>query len=727
MILKIEDEYLEFDGEIILERQVMNIETLDNVGDFSYAFNVEPTAHNKRVLGIESINKTNKQIFVDRLVELQTNAGLPIAYGKILITDTLGIECSFLSGNTNFFNSIEGNVQDIDLSEFDVFPSEDTIVDSWDNTEGVVFPLVDKGGLDRRKYPFFKFRALTARVDFNDFQPFIYVKNVIDGIFKLAGLKLEGDLINESTYNSLITTNNSQDYYERKFTDVNVNIGKAVPQTLTDAGFTKISFEDVTSTQYFNSPLESFSLVNNRWVIPFNSKVGIAISLQLSDDTKRIMFEFRKNGVDAFSPIAQGNNITIDTSKVLFIDLSAPTPGDYFEVWAMVDPSTPGSVDVLSGSFTGNIVSTGYIFAQALLPAISSRDFLKDIFKMFNVICTYDIFSKTVTTKFFKNIPTSEEQDLSQYVTKVIAENGFEVVSDYAKSNILAYTQLESDKVERYNKENIISYGNGEIAIQNDFIESTKDLFTVNFTAPYSQNYPVYGLQLIRLDYAEYVADEDSSINLEIVNVNDSAGEAEFENSVGGFVNLKNVPYLGDATGVLQSVTQESIESSSQIIAINVPNVTLPETVWFSDYGPFSTEDWITIRASNFTIPAYDGDWEFNSFPESARLTAAVAVFARFQDGTPLDVIKQGLSFGPIPGKNTLSLIDTFYRPTQDALNDPNKIRCEMLMPENVYRNIDFLRPVRIKTDKFNATFYINKDTGYESSKQIFEMELIKF
>lgn len=717
MIIKVGDEYLDFDGDVIVERQIMNIETLNNVGDYSYSFTVQPTGHNKQVLGVESINESNKLIFVHRPAQLQTKDGLTIHYGYILITNTFGIECSFLSGNNNFFSLINGNVNDVDLSHLDVLLSETSVTNSWASTSGVVFPIVDRGGLSTRKDPFLKVRTFRGEVQYNDFQPFLYVKEALNGILKMAGLKMDGDLLKNGDYNNLITTNNSDKYYKKKFKDNNINIGKTISQTISDAGFTKLTFDDLSSTQYYNSPNLNYDTVNNRWTVDFDSLIRLTLSFQTSDITKEINFETRRNGVDIQDNFLSGNVVGFTVADEFSANQEHAASGDYYEIWAKVDASTPGSVNILGGTWKAEILSTSYIFAQALLPFQNSREFIKDIFKLFNVVCTYDYFTKTITTKLFKNIKTSEEQDLSIYVTGDISENGYEIVSDYAKINLLSYQSDTTDEIEQYNDANLIPYGSGNMAIGNDFIKESNELFSVNYVAPFSQLYPYYGLQLLKLAFIEYVPDE----LIPITSVANSGGLA----SLNSLYTLRNNTYRGTAVGDLYDLEYTNKNSESQILAFHIPNFTLPIPIRLTPTG--GVGDHTPYRASNFTIPSYNGDWERTSVPGTDITDASLAVFAKFTDGTDIDNYPMGLSFGEIEGKDSQTLIDTYYRVTSDLLNDPVKVIVEMIMPENIYRNIDFLRPVRLMTEKYNSLFYINRDTGYINSSTKFTIELIKF
>lgn len=728
MIIKIDDRYLDFVGDVEMERQVINIDNFDNVGDFSYSFNVEDTAYNRDVLGIKSIDTKNKTLFSSPgVAELQTDDGVTIHRGSIIVTDTVNISCSFISGNSNFFNSVNGNINEIDFSQFDVLLSESAITDSWSESSGVVFPIVDKGGLENRRDPYLKLRVRQGRVDLNDFQPFIYVKDVIKKTLALSGIKLSGDLIEDKTYTSLITTTNNRDYYSERFKNNQVYIGKTNTQTITDSVFTKIQFSDVASVQFFNSGESPFDATTNyRWTVSFDSLVNIIAGLVTSDPTKLINFQIRRNGTGINDQYIKGAYVEIEIYDGL--NYEHATPGDYYEIWAKVDASTPGSVDLTGGTFTGEIISTAMIFANALLPDQPAKEFIKDIFRIFNVVCSFDNITRTLHTRFFENIKDQEEQDLSEYFVGEESENGFEIVSEYAQRSTLEYQQDSVAEIEKYNKENVVPYGNGVVEIDNDFLPYESTLYAVNFTAPFSKYYPYYGLQLLKLNFAEYTIPSGNEVAF--TSVVDDGGEAEFSPSASGAITLKNNAFIDDADGTISGPMQmQENESSAQILAINMVNIALPADIRFTyDDGsslPTGSEGF-PYRISNSTTPAYNGDWENTLFSSAPWSNASVAYFAKYLDGTPLDTAKQGLSFGPISGIDSQTLETAFYRSFSSVLNDPVKPVYSMLIPENVYNNIDFLRPVRIKTEKFNSQFVLQKITSYKNSYTPCLFELIK-
>lgn len=733
MILKKGNEYLDFNGDIEIDQQVASVETLDTVGTFSYSFSLPPTIKNKRLLGITSYDVVNKRVFTQTDdVELQTDLGMTLLTGSLLVTDTLAISCSFVSGNTTFFNSIQGKIADTDLSDFDVYLNEANITNSWTKNDGVVFPLVDRGQLSLRKDAFMKMRKFNGLVYQNDWQPFVYIKSTVQRCLQKSGLKIAGDLVNDATYSSLITTNNSTRFFEQKIKETNVFVGKTTPQTISDAGYTKISFEDATSGMFYTTIKNSWDYVNNKWNVPFDCTIAVTFTLQTSDATKLINISIRRSGTLEREDFNLKGLLLSGTTSSTKDPLGHPqdfhsNANDAFELWAQVDSSTPGSVTILSGTFLGEVQKTSFIFAQQLLPDQDAKDFIKEIFRLFNVVCSFDSYTKTINTKFFKNIVTSTEQDYSRFIDSYNAENGFELVSGYAQSNNVTYKDDSTQEIINYNNANIVPYGAGQIKISNKFLNITSDLFQSNFTAAFSQFYPAFGVQLIKLNFSEYVTNEDPDESDSITSVTNSSGDAQFNGAIPYIVH--NNPFTVNAQGLLaldenQSLKFNEIQSDAQILALHITNVAIPKTFRFSE--GFNGNDWYLYRLYNFTTQGYNGDWELKAFASVTHTNASIAVFATSIDGTELDAVNQGLSFGPIANKQSLTLLGNYYSNFISSVNDPVKLLANMYIPEKEFVNFDFLKPVRLKTKNFNSLFFCQKIRGYKNSSTPCIMELVK-
>ena len=750
MMIKVKDEFLEFDGDIIVEKQIFNYSTLETAGTFSYSFTIPPTSSNRKKLGLLNINNNEVVCLVDD-VQLLTESGIPLYLGYILVDDPLGIECSFFSDNNNFFTSIEGSVNELNsLSKYDSFIDEAHIVDSWTADNGVVFPLVDRGGVWRRKDPFMKLRIRRGRVDQNDWQPFIYVRNVMDAILQKANLKMDGDLINSGTYHNLITTNGSPEISKKIIKKQEIFVGSKTVQTIPNgsANAVKIQFDLHEALPFYNSELKSFDPVLNRWITTYDVTFRMSIAGRVSDASKSITWSF----INAFGANA-GNRFT----KALAFDFNTDTgflsnepsyinAANGLELWAFVDPATPGTVDITEITMKVEVGRTYTVIAQSLIPSLTSREFISDIFKMFNIIATFDQTTRTIHTRFMQRINQFDVVDLSKYVHEIQALRNTELISELSQSNVLKYSPFEgSEQIDIYNQTHPLEYGAGDLEIKNSKLKKQDDLIELKFKAPYVYRHEGFGLYLVRLDFIAY---EDATQDIDTTNgkqtitsVTDNAGLAQFNTAAAITYIARNNFFAGDATGLGEGIggglsgfnteidrtsQYQENENDNQIICIYLKDVDLPHEFNFTQNTSIFYDQWGIIRISNMSNPVYDGDWESRDADVEMRSSVGVAIFSKAVDGTPLDLVRQGLSFGDIDGLNSLTLKESFYRITESGLNNPIKPIIQMLIPENVFINLDFTKAIRLETENLNGVFLINKCTGYKDSKTPCTFELIK-
>jgi hypothetical protein len=73
-----------------------------------------------------------------------------------------------------------------------------------------------------------------------------------------------------------------------------------------------------------------------------------------------------------------------------------------------------------------------------------------------------------------------------------------------------------------------------------------------------------------------------------------------------------------------------------------------------------------------------------------------------------------------------IPLTDKYFRLLGRVLNDPVKLFSTAHLPNVVYRQIDFLSPITIRTLETTNQYYVNRITGYKESYLPCTLELIK-
>jgi hypothetical protein len=106
MNIKVDNQYLDFDDDIEIERQVKLFESVsDTSGDFSYSFTLQATKRNRAIFELYSIDQADKIIYQIIPATIDSN-GTQVYFGFIRVERDrdLEIDCSFFSGNNNWFN-----------------------------------------------------------------------------------------------------------------------------------------------------------------------------------------------------------------------------------------------------------------------------------------------------------------------------------------------------------------------------------------------------------------------------------------------------------------------------------------------------------------------------------------------------------------------------------------------------------------------------------------------
>lgn len=714
MIIRVGDEFIDEVVEIAIERKAKLFESIgESQGDFSYSFSLQNTSDTRKKLGITNIQQTNKTIYQRIDTVLLSDAGTEIYRGFIRIDGVSGseISCSFFSGNTNWMEDLNIPMSSLNLAQYDVPLNTSTITASHLSNSGVVFPLVEKGNLVNRK----------SRYLFDeDFHPFIHVKDVFNGITYNTGVKFTGELFNDSRFQALITSNNR---LKKNNEDRSVYIGKTGAQVM-PGSFTKVTFTN-ESEPYSDSVYSNWDASNSQYIADVGIiKMSVQVNLRVTN-IGLALFTIVRNGTEVIGSFAaNATNRIVETVEVGGIE-----QGDTVELQSA--HLFTSSLTIQEDSWIKMIpIKLKNVFVNSLLPDVSCTDFIVDIFKMFNVIPTYDAYSKTINTVMFKNILMRDAIDLSNYVSSYDIDY-VDVQSSYDKLNRMKYEQQSISDVSNYNNANDVEYGAGYININNAFLEDESDLFTLIFTAPFQKDISLIATSLPSIDFAET---EDTDVTRSITSVTDNGGVARFNWSSGGamtagtlvrisnssndgydgefvievaganYVELYDCNYDTNATATITELEIVDNDNDDQVIMLYQYNTNSPSLLF--------------TYFSGITSIRYNG----------TKLGMAFAYFYfpdlgfQFNDGPK----KEALYFERIDGSSQKGLKEDYYSDMERTLNDPVKLICVMNIPEKVFNQIDLISPVRVMTSEFDSLFFVNLITGYQGSEFPCTVELIK-
>lgn len=709
MMIKINGEYLDFNGDIEIERKIKAFENIVNTdGDLSFEFEIQDTARNRRILKFPYADVSSKRVYQKVDCEIINDVGSSVSIGYIRIERHVGnvFYCSYFGGNTVWMNEMTGNLGDINLSEFDVEQSESEIIASWSRDYGIVYPLIDSGILSTRMY---------ANLVIEDFSPGFYVKNIFKKAFESSGMKVNGELLSDPFFNSLIVFANTKSNDE-----VNKRTS-FVQKTTTQSGPVsdlKLTFEDDSNDPYFDGSIGNYDLPNSRY-IP-DVKMRLEIDLTMTGTFGGSIFDAYVNGVFSSTIGASITGASTFVGKTI-INVEA---GDHVEIYV----TTLGDIEGGTVKFTPRYIYSAY--GSSTVPQWTKFQFVSNIMSLFCAISKYDPYTKTVTINIFDKLKSKSPVDLSRYVGSPEVDYT-DFISNYAKSNIFAYKEGEriEDKSE-YNISELIQYGSGELVADNYFAEESETVLDSEFTSPISYKHRSIGSSIERINFIEYEEEEQSDI-FSFVDVSGVAAVV---------VDDENKFPVGSLVKITNSTVREY---NGDWLVIEIGNSPDP---YFKALGLYFTENGtgnaaslrhvitdsedvfimsnVTLKNVRYFSPLNDIYLNFTPLNEMG-----IAYFNMLNLGFDINEdFKQGLSFGGVnnPLSYQRTLLDTFWIQFARILNDPVKLISSAHLPQVVYDRLDFMSPVYIKTLQSSNLYYLNRDTGYQGSSLPCEIELIK-
>lgn len=723
-------EILEFDADIEVEKQIKLIEEISTVdGDFSYSFEVDPTLLNVKILGYPTPDNINKPVYQRIDADILNNNGDIVYKGYIRIEKILQkIECSFFSGNNNWFNRITGQLSDLNLSQYDNDITESVILASRDNDSGYTFPFVDHGGLLTRSF---------ADLKVEDFLPAIYIKTVFARIFIEAGIKITGELINDWTFNNATLLTGP---LQSRLDDRTSYAGKTSPTVIFIDGVDppqsfKVNWDTVTRYPYFDGSQGNFDIVNERYTadVPMSVEVEVFLDHYVIDLQLWIYKNgapYKQIGYHAF----EGPFVTSTTGKFR-MNLEA---GDYIETYTVVDLIDPISGDwtIYGGYMRVTPVFLYHFWGDSIVPQWSKQTFVSNILRMFNALTSYSEATKTLTINLFEKLKSKDPIDISEYISDVEVDYS-DFISSYGQSSKLSYAEVEYPELRTFDSRKHFKYSKGELTVNNDFIEPDVDIIESDFAHPIAYDNPVFRTPLEKTNFMELSEGEEYEFENVLAGTDDLARfylvddtVDEVDILVGDLIrinNENNKAYNGDwivkAVGIVSDYV-DWIELRDLSY-----NVDIPGSVIKLDYVPTDSEDvFIMINIPNMAIDDFSRSTSY-TFNSSSISAIAYAYFDLMDTNEPInDMFIYSLSFGGNndPRQYQRTMVDRYFSLFSRVLNDPVKLIPTAHFPIQVYNGIDFLKPITIKTLETTNQYYPNRITGYKESYLPCLIELVK-
>lgn len=716
MMLRVNGEYLDFDEDIEVDRQVKLFEEIDaTAGDFSYSFNVPWTSKNIKALGFPFPDNRDKTVYQTNDAEIIGDDGITIFRGSVrpeIVIEQVSIQCSFFSGNSNWFLLLSGDMSSLNLSRYDVEQTEENIRNSWPLTSGIVWPILDTGGLITRS---------NADLKTEDFTPCFYVKTLMFELFQQSGLKITGELLKDPLYNSLIVASNGRSIEE--INNRSAYALKDVPQALSSSSAI-VTWDNDSLFPYFNGSQNNFDLSTG-----YNAdiKMSIQIDLNVTFDLNQLIPPAAATAaVEVYiDGVVQDQYPVFDTNPIFTRSLRySLSANQTLSIRSFYGPTTS------SGSITQATIKVTPIylykaFGNAAAPKLTKQEFVNNIFSVFNVIPAYDSYSKTIILNLFEGLKHKEPIDISDYITNIETDYT-EFISDYGKKNNFFFQETDIDNLNEYNVSTFLKYGTGVITVNNDYLQQSVDILESDFASPISYINGAFDMSMERIQFVEYDTENSEITDVstpgfgiarfgvtdDIFEVNDLVRISESTNSTyngdwlvvtvgSGFIQCSGPVFDTDSTATIEKLIHKFTTEDNVYLFLNIPNYSI-------------------AKASGLAEVFVNDNFYFN---------ASIAYFNLLNTNRQINKdFKQGLSFGEIdnPLFYQRTILETYWPTFQRILNDPVKLRADANFPWKIHNDIDFLRPIMIKTLETTNLYYLNLERGYKNSSIPTEIELIK-
>lgn len=612
---------------------------------------------------------------------------------------------------------IDGQLQDLDFSVYDIDNNEITIVDSWSNTEGLVFPLLDNGGLITRSW---------AQIKIEDFVAGLYVKTIFKKVFTEAGIKIQGELLEDWRYQHLLCVANSknEDLINSATSFVEKNQAQAIPYNTT----VQVTWDNDSVLPYFDGSANAFD--SDQYTSPFKMTAVVNFSdVYLGTGFGGlVLVAIRVNGVNVRT-VAVGALQNVETVCPLNVVLQLNI-GDVITVHQNQTNADSDAGQILRGTIK---ITPTYIYrtiGSSVVPNWTKQQFVSNVLRIFNVLPSYNPGTATLTLNLFEKIKGKPAIDLSEYISETDIDYQ-EFISDYGQNSRLSYSEVEYEQLKTYNKGKYLKYGQGNIVVGNGFLEHEKEILKSDFANPIAYNNPVFDASLELTNLIEL--EEGEEIQFPDV-ANDGYGDAAFQDPNGIFlvgdlariVDSSNEVYNGD--WIVKSIP------SGHVVFNGLPFDTAASgTIKKLNYKYSSNEDvFLFLNIPNYQTSKFSNAsivFDSGGFYPIALDNVALAYFDLINTGRQInhDFI-YSLSFGELddPLRYQIGMIHSYFRLFSSVLNDPVKLISTCVVPFDVYNRIDFLSPIKIRTEETQNVYYLNRISGYKESYLDSEWQLIK-
>jgi len=388
-----------------------------------------------------------------------------------------------------------------------------SIVSSWtdtfDPTIRLTYPLLDRGmsKYGRKSFSITADPFYVLSYNYNAFKPFIYVKHIIDAIFREAGINLEiANFFETAQFKKLILEcdvtkfQTNQSWIDNTLADAYRNVDASVTLT-SNPNIGSLATIYSTSNLKFNitnsDPAGQYDFATGTFTSGYHAYTNLEFNGDLSitktdiDTSNFFISVIRKRGsnyqlLNTNRSYISGATTTTTNFNVI-VDSSLLEVGDEVRVCAigyflngqfrndLITSVTHKSGGTLKVYQDGQI-NYGQTFNIAdILPDMKQQDFLMGIIKMFNLYMS-PIYEDSIIIEPRDNYYTNEVID---WTSKLDVSKDFVIKPQGLLENkeiVFTYADNGDDLSRNFQQSTTFNYGYLDLIFDNQFVKETKKL-----------------------------------------------------------------------------------------------------------------------------------------------------------------------------------------------------------------------------------------------------------
>lgn len=717
-------------------------------GSYTNDFTIPITDNNLALLGFPDNLNVQDRIGIDSKLDCEIYLKTLLVdkgFLRILRVNEIArtIQIEFYGSNSDWFEYFKGvKINTIDLSDYTHQYNPSSIIASFTNTEGYIYPWLNYGAFLSLEQDDVNDYEKVMDVGFRYWLPAVFLKTIIERAFSDSPFKLDNQIENDIIYQKAILpfTNSIFGPFGDAANDLSME-------------YSISSILNLTTTPQkviFDTPIEADDLGNynpstGTYTIGQDGPYLFVVGSLANPIDNTVRFEFYKNGLptgiifegDQVGPqvlVYQDEFISTETVEVYAYTSSGVSNVSIADLF-----DNPRALTVNPQGLYG-LNST--VDLSVNLPDLSVADLLKWLIVSFGLIATYDIFTKTITIKPFSKVrdakPSAKDWSGKLDLSQEIVYEKEELISNYGKANIFKYKEDSKDEdLEALSDLNREPYGQGSLDIDNEFLEPIVEIYEAPFSATVEKEcfdgsvslakLPAYELQTLSITGISDVG--ISGTRFTFSETVKSTGVFPFESAEGtkqyviiygtanydgiysflstgdvaGRTNITiDIPFVADETGFVAFISRVKIKSEPRILILD---------------GTYSIEEFSNgaISASLSINGDYSGS---NNIP--------FAYFYKSQNNQMLMALDKSLAYSnpsTISNPVLTALIDDYLGDYKTLLDNLEFIKCYIKLNDLDIQTLDQTTPVYI--DYFKSYFYVNKIDGYNPNDSSTLDELI--